>query len=33
VAAMRKLLTLMYGVLQSGQPFDPDYGKKFNFAP
>jgi transposase len=33
VAAMRKLLTLMYGVLKSGQPFDPDYGKKFNFAP
>lgn len=33
VAAMRKLLTLMYGVLKSGLPFDPDYGKKFNFAP
>ena len=33
VAAMRKLLILMYGVLKSGLPFDPDYGKKFNFAP
>ena len=33
VAAMRKLLTLMYGVLKSGLPFDPDFGKKFNFAP
>ena len=32
VAAMRKLLTLMYGVLKSGLPFDPDYGKQFNFA-
>lgn len=32
VAAMRKLLTLMYGVIKSGLPFDPDYGKKFNFA-
>jgi transposase len=25
VAAMRKLLHLVYGVLKSGQPFDPDY--------
>ena len=32
VAAMHKLLTLMYGVLKSGLPFDPDYDKKFNFA-
>jgi transposase len=24
-AAMRKLLTLAYGVLKSGQPFDPEY--------
>jgi len=27
-AAMRKLLHLVYGVLKSGQPFDPDYGLK-----
>jgi transposase len=26
-AAMRKLLTLAYGVLKSGQPFDPQYGQ------
>jgi len=25
-AAMRKLLTLAFGVLKSGQPFDPNYG-------
>jgi hypothetical protein len=25
-AAMRKLLTLAYGVLKSGRPFDPAYG-------
>jgi transposase len=25
VAAMRKLLHLAYGVLKSGQPFDPHY--------
>ena len=24
-AAMRKLLHLIYGVLKSGKPFDPDY--------
>jgi transposase len=24
-AAMRKLLTLAYGVLKSGQPFDPNF--------
>jgi transposase len=24
-AAMRKLLVLAYGVLKSGQPFDPNY--------
>jgi transposase len=27
-AAMRKLLQLAYGVLKSGQPFDPDYATK-----
>jgi transposase len=26
-AAMRKLLHIAYGVLKSGKPFDPDYGK------
>jgi transposase len=26
-AAMRKLLHLIYGVLKSGKPFDPEYGK------
>jgi len=25
-AAMRKLLTLAYGVLKSGRAFDPSYG-------
>ena len=25
-AAMRKLLTLAFGVLKSGKPFDPNYG-------
>lgn len=29
VAAMKKLLHLVYGVLKSGKPFDPDYGKQF----
>ena len=29
VAAMKKLLHLAYGVLKSGKPFDPDYGKQF----
>ena len=28
VAAMNKLLHLVYGVLKSGKPFDPDYGTK-----
>jgi len=27
-AAMRKLLQLAYGVLKSGQPFDPNYATK-----
>ena len=26
VAAMRKLLQIVYGVLKHQQPFDPDYG-------
>jgi transposase len=26
-AAMRKLIHIAYGVLKSGKPFDPDYGK------
>lgn len=29
-AAMRKLLTLAYGVLKSGKPFDPHYGLTLN---
>ena len=28
VAAMRKLLHLAYGILKSGQPFDPEYLSK-----
>jgi transposase len=31
-AAMRKLLQLAYGVLKSGQPFDPDYATKSQAA-
>jgi len=27
------LLHLAYGVLKSGKPFDPDYGKQFCFNP
>ena len=26
-AAMRKLIHISYGVMKSGKPFDPDYGK------
>jgi transposase len=26
-AAMRKLVHLVYGVLKSGKPFDPEYAK------
>ena len=33
VAAMRKLLHLVFGVLKNQRPFDPDYGKKFAFTP
>lgn len=32
VAAMKKLLHLVYGVLKSGKPFDPDYGKQLCFS-
>lgn len=32
LAAMRKLLHLAYGVLKTQLPFDPDYGKQFNFS-
>jgi transposase len=33
VAAMRKLLHLVFGVLKNNRPFDPDYGKQFAFTP
>ena len=32
IAAMRKLLHLAYGVLKTQLPFDPDYGKQFDFS-
>jgi transposase len=32
IAAMKKLLHLAYGVLKTQLPFDPDYGKQFNFS-
>ncbi len=32
VAVMRKLLHLAYGILKSGQPFDPAYGQQFHPA-
>jgi hypothetical protein len=31
-AAMHKLLHLIYGILKSGRPFDPDFLKKQVFA-
>ena len=31
-AAMRKLLQLVYGILKSGQPFDPNYATKMQAA-
>lgn len=31
-AVMRKLLHLAYGILKSGQPFDPHYAQAFSFA-
>lgn len=33
VAAMNKLLHIAYGVLKSGVPFDPNYGKQFCYTP
>jgi transposase len=33
VAAMRKLLHIVFGVLKNQSPFDPDYGKQFVFTP
>jgi transposase len=33
VAAMRKLIHIVFGVLRNQRPFDPDYGKQFNFNP
>ena len=32
VAAMRKLLHIAYGVLKNQIPFDPEYGKQFDFS-
>lgn len=32
VAAMRKLLHIVFGVLKNQIPFDPDYGKQFSFS-
>lgn len=31
-ASMRKLLHIVYGVLKSQMPFDPDYDRQFNFS-
>ena len=31
-ACMRKLLHIIYGVLKSQMPFDPDYDRQFNFS-
>jgi transposase len=33
VAAMRKLIHIVFGVLKNQRPFDPDYGKQFAFTP
>jgi transposase len=33
VAAMRKLIHIVFGVLKNQRPFDPDYGKQFAFNP
>jgi transposase len=33
VAAMRKLIHIVFGVLKNQMPFDPDYGKQFAFTP
>jgi len=32
VAAMHKLLHIVFGVLKTQMPFDPDYGKQFDFS-
>jgi transposase len=32
VAAMRKLIHIVFGVLKNQRPFDPDYGKRFVFT-
>lgn len=32
VASMRKLLHIVYGVLKSQMPFDPEYDRQFNFS-
>jgi len=32
-AAMRKLLHLVYGILKSGKPFDPNFSADFSFTP
>lgn len=32
IAAMRKLFHLAYGVIKTQIPFDPEYGKQFNFS-
>jgi transposase len=32
VACMRKLLHIVYGVLKSQRPFDPDYDRQFNYS-
>jgi hypothetical protein len=33
VAAMRKLLHIVFGVLKNKALFDPSYGKQFAFSP
>jgi transposase len=33
VAAMRKLIHIIFGVLKNQTPFNPDYGKQFAFTP
>jgi hypothetical protein len=32
VAAMRKLIHIVFGVLKNQRPFDPDYGNQFAFT-
>lgn len=32
VASMRKLLHIAYGVLKNQIPFEPEYGKQFDFS-